>query len=123
MLEKLASIAARYDELERLIADPALINDYQKITEYSKERAGLDEIIEHYRRYQREVQELEEARLMVDAEDDAELRTMAQEEVTRLETSMTDLLDKLKTLLLPKDPRDDKNVIMEIRAGAGGDEA
>ncbi|MCB9450455.1 MAG: peptide chain release factor 1 [Anaerolineaceae bacterium] len=123
MLEKLAGIASRYEELERLIADPANVNDYQKITEYAKERAGIEEIVRLYRDYQRQSQELADARQMIEAESDPELREMAQQEATELESSIEAIQESLKLLLLPKDPRDDKNVIMEIRAGAGGDEA
>ncbi len=123
MLEKLASIATRYEELERLIADPALVNDYQKITEYAKERAGIEEIVKQYRIYQRQLQELKDARQMIEGESDPELREMAQQEAAELESSIEGLQESLKVLLLPTDPRDEKNVIMEIRAGAGGDEA
>jgi peptide chain release factor 1 len=123
MLEKIATIEERYNELERLISDPANMNDYTKIAEYSKERAGLSEIVDSYRDYKRQLQELDDAKKMLNEESDPELSAMAQEEVTNLTSSTETLYDKLIVLLLPKDPRDDKNVIMEIRAGAGGDEA
>jgi peptide chain release factor 1 len=123
MLEKVAAIEERYNELERLISDPAVMNDYTKIAEYSKERASLTELVENYRNYTRQLQELDDAKKMLDEESDPELSAMAHEEVTALTASTEDLYNKLVVLLLPKDPRDDKNVIMEIRAGAGGDEA
>lgn len=123
MLDKLASIEARYDELERLISDPAMMADYTKVAEYSKERSNLAEIVEPYRDYKRQVSQLEDARKMLEEESDPELAAMAKEEVDSLSASTEALMEKLKVLLLPKDPRDDKNVIMEIRAGAGGDEA
>ena len=123
MLEKVAAIEERYNELERLISDPAVMNDYTKIAEYSKERASLTELVENYRNYTRQLQELDDARKMLDEESDPELSAMAHEEVTALTASTEALYNKLVRLLLPKDPRDDKNVIMEIRAGAGGDEA
>jgi peptide chain release factor 1 len=123
MLDKLASIEARYEELERLLGDPATINDYEKMAEYSKERSGLTEIVEAYREYKRQLAQLDGAREMLNAESDPELRAMALEEVNSLEASTEQLRERLKLLLLPKDPRDDKNVIMEIRAGTGGDEA
>jgi peptide chain release factor 1 len=123
MLEKVAAIEERYNELERLISDPAVMNDYTKIAEYSKERASLTELVENYRNYTRQLQELDEAKKMLDEESDPELSAMAHEEVTALTASTEALYNKLVLLLLPKDPRDDKNVIMEIRAGAGGDEA
>jgi peptide chain release factor 1 len=123
MLDKLAAIEAHYDELEQLMSDPAVMSDYTKIAEYSKERSGLAEIVEHYRDYKRQLQELDDAKSLLETESDPEISAMAQEEVTSLTTSTEALGQKLKNLLLPKDPRDDKNVIMEIRAGAGGDEA
>ncbi len=123
MLEKLDEIEARYDELERLISDPANMNDYTKIAEYSKERAGIEEIVQNYRDYKRKTQELEDAKHMLQEESDPELSAMAKEEVDSLTASTEALLANLKKLLLPKDPRDEKNVITEIRAGAGGDEA
>jgi peptide chain release factor 1 len=123
MLDKLVGIEARYDELERLMADPAVATDYEKVAEYAQERAGLTEIVEAYRAYQRQMQQLEDARQLAEAEDDPELRELAKSEVSELEASTAKLSEQLKTMLLPKDPRDDKNVIIEIRAGTGGDEA
>src|SRR5690606_2514649 len=123
MLDKLAAIEARYEELERLLSDPAVLNDYEKMAQYSKERSGIEEIVEVYRDYKRQLDQLAGAREMLDAESDSELREMALEEVNALETSTEALRERLKVLLLPKDPRDEKNVIMEIRAGTGGDEA
>ncbi|NWG16456.1 MAG: peptide chain release factor 1 [Chloroflexi bacterium] len=123
MLEKLAGIEARYDELERLMGDPAVANDYTKVAEYSKERAGLEELVTVYRNYKRQLQQLDDARALLESENDAELIALAQEEIAELETSAEALREQLKVLLLPKDARDEKNVIMEIRAGAGGDEA
>jgi peptide chain release factor 1 len=123
MLDKLAAIEARYDELERLLSDPDVISDYSKIAEYSKERSGLSEIVEAYREYQSQTDQLAGAREMAEAESDPELREMANEEVLTLQTSTAELEERLRLLLLPKDARDDKNVIVEIRAGAGGDES
>lgn len=123
MLEKLAGIEERYDELERLMSDPATMSDYTKIAEYSKERSSLAEIVGEYRVYKRELSELDDARKMMEEESDPDLSAMAKEELDRLTTSTQASMEKLKVLLLPKDPRDDKNVIVEIRAGAGGDEA
>jgi peptide chain release factor 1 len=123
MLDKLAAIEERYNELERLISDPAVMSDYAKVAEYSKERAGLEDIVQAYRDYARQQQQLEDAQTLLEDETDPELRAMAQEEIDTLTASTEALAEKLKVLLLPKDPRDDKNVIMEIRAGAGGDEA
>ena len=123
MLDKLAGIEARYEELERLLSDPENIGDYTKLAEYNKERSNLQEIIDVYRTYRAQMEELDGARQLVDEESDSELRAMAGEEITRLEESTDRMYEQLKLMLLPKDPRDDKNVIVEIRAGAGGDEA
>jgi peptide chain release factor 1 len=123
MFDKLVAIEARYDELERLLSDPAVLSDYEKIADYSKERANLSEIVESYRAYQRQIAELDDARALYAEESDADLRAMAAEEIAALESSTTELGETLKQLLLPKDKRDEKNVIMEIRAGTGGDES
>ncbi len=123
MLDRLATIELRYNELDRLLSDPEVNGDYEKVAEYSKERSGLSELVEAYQQYQRELEELEGARAMFDEESDADMRAMAQDEIARLESSIELLRERLKIMLLPKDLRDEKNVIMEIRAGAGGDEA
>lgn len=123
MLDKLAAIEARFDELEALLGDPEVMSDYTRIAEYSKERASLNEIVSVYRDYVRQTDQLAQAREMIEAEDDPELRALAQEDVDTLATTSAELEERLRVLLLPKDARDDKNVIMEIRAGTGGDEA
>jgi peptide chain release factor 1 len=123
MLDKLASIEARYEELERLMSDPAVLSDYTRIAEYSKERTNLIEIVDAYRAYQRMSAQLADARAMLDAEEDDDLRALAQEETAQIEAELPVLEERLRVLLIPKDLRDEKNVIMEIRAGAGGDEA
>jgi peptide chain release factor 1 len=123
MLNRLAGIEARYEDLERMIADPAVMADYTRVVEYSRERSGLDEIVRSYRTYKSQMAQLEQAKAMLNDEDDAELRALAEEEAAALRESTAELEQTLRLMLLPKDPRDDKNVIMEIRAGAGGDEA
>ena len=123
MLEKLAEVESRYTELEAMMADPAISADYGRVAELAKERAGLQDIVDAYRRFQRQADELTGARELLAAADDAEMRELAAEEVTELEASNAELLDRLRLMLLPKDPRDSRNVIVEIRAGAGGDEA
>lgn len=123
MLDKLASIEARYDELERLMADPGVMADYEKVRDYAKERSDLEEIVQAFRAYKDLARQLDDAYIMRDEETDPELREMVKSEIDDLEERTEALLEQLKMMLLPKDPRDDKNVIMEIRAGAGGDEA
>ena len=123
MLEKLAGIEARYDELNTLLSNPAVTSDYTKLRDYGQERAELQPIVEKFREYKAALKELEDARSLTADTSDDDLLAMAQDEVTRLEQLSLELEAALKSLLLPKDPRDDKNVIVEIRAGTGGDEA
>ena len=122
MLERLAALEERFQELTNLMADPEVACDYEKVAEYAKKRAEIAETVDIYRHYKQVREELEGAREMLH-EEDAELREMAHAEVARLEAEQSLLEEQLRKLLLPKDPRDAKNVIMEIRAGAGGDEA
>lgn len=123
MLNKLAGIETRFNELERLISDPEVMADYTRVVEYSKERAGLEEIMNAYLEYKSQMQQLQDTRELLRDESDPELRELAEEEQAMLKESTVELEEKLKLMLLPKDPRDGRNVIMEIRAGAGGDEA
>lgn len=123
MLEKLAEVESRYLELENLMGDPAIATDYERVAELAKERASLQDIVDAYRQYQRGAAELDDARELLQTADDAEMRELASDEIAELEASNANLLEKLRLMLLPKDPRDNKNVIVEIRAGAGGDEA
>ena len=122
MLDKLAGIAARYEELERLMADPAIAADYEKVAEYARERSNLQPIVEGYREYKSTLEQIEEVRALLDSED-PEMKELAQEELSTLETRREELEKQLRLMLLPRDPRDEKNVIMEIRAGTGGEEA
>lgn len=122
MLDKLQGIEDRFIELERLISDPEVAADYSKIVEYSKERSAIEDLVTAFREYRSQQAQLEEARAMLN-EDDAEMRELAEEEIDGLRDSIPALEEQLRLMLLPKDPRDDKNVIVEIRAGAGGDEA
>ena len=119
MLDKLAGIEARYDELNNLMAAGAG-GDYTKITEYAKERASLEAIVAAYRTYKTVLKDLEGARQLLT---DPGLADLAADEVRGLEKKQAELEERLKFLLVPKDPRDEKDVIVEIRAGAGGYEA
>lgn len=120
MLDNLASIEARYEELNSLLEQNAA--DYQKVAEYSKERASLDPIMHKSEEYRQVLKNLSEARDLLSNED-AEIRELAQADIDDLEPKSIQLEKELKNLLLPKDPRDSRNVIVEIRAGTGGDEA
>jgi peptide chain release factor 1 len=123
LLEKLAGIEARYEELNRLQADPQVIADYTRLREVGQERNNLQPIVDAYVEYRGTLQHLDQAKAMVASETDQDMAAMAQEEVTELQTRIAALETNIKSLLVPKDPRDDKNVIVEIRAGTGGDEA
>jgi peptide chain release factor 1 len=124
MLSKLDAVAEKYDELTRLLADPAVAADHQRYQKYSKERSEIEDVVSHYRAYrdvQKQIREAEE--MTQDKQADPELRAMAETELKEL-LPKAQLMDRdLRLMLVPKDPRDDKNVFLEIRAGAGGDEA
>lgn len=123
MLDKLAQVESRYQKLEAMMSQPDIAGDYEKAAELAKERASLRDVVSAYRQYQKQLRELDEARELLHSTDDAEMRELAQLEADELERSTAALQEKLKRMLLPKDRRDDKDVIVEIRAGAGGDEA
>ncbi len=122
MFTKLAEVAQRHAELTRMLSDPDVIarrSDFQK---YAKEHADLGELVETYERYTRVEREMDENKALLE-EKDAELRAMARDEAARLSAEKEQLAEKLKLLLLPKDPNDEKNILLEIRGGAGGEEA
>ena len=123
MLEKLAQVETRYQELEGMMGDPEIARDYERVAELAKERASLQAVVNAYRQYQKQLRELDEARELMRSADDAEMKELARMEAVELEANTAESREKLKRMLLPKDRRDDKNVIVEIRAGAGGDEA
>ena len=123
MLTRLSALEDRFVELTQLMADPEVAQDYEQVATYAKERADLEETVKSYRRYRQVLDELEMTYEMLAEEEDAELKEMAEEEIARLEGLKEQLEAYLQKLLIPKDPRDAKNVIVEIRAGAGGDEA
>nr|HID15151.1 peptide chain release factor 1 [Anaerolineae bacterium] len=123
MLERLDRVEERYEELTRLMADPAIAQDYERVAQYAKERADLEDVVGVYRAYRETTEELRETKTLLSDDVDPELRELATAEVARLEARLADLETRLRQLLLPKDPRDTKDVIVEIRAGAGGDEA
>jgi peptide chain release factor 1 len=122
MFERLAEIEARYEELTALLADPEVLADHRRIEEISRERSGIEPIVELYRSYSETRQALEDARALA-ADSDEDLRELGHDEEQRLEPKVDALEQELKVALLPKDPADERNVIVEIRSGAGGDEA
>src|SRR5215470_3905423 len=122
MFDKLEAVEKRYVELETLLADPGIIarrNEFQKL---SKEHADISELVDAFREHRRIAGELEANKPLLE-EKDADLKAMAREEQTRLTGELTALEEKLKVLLLPKDPNDEKNIVLEIRGGTGGEEA
>ncbi|MBN1399514.1 MAG: peptide chain release factor 1 [Anaerolineae bacterium] len=123
MFEKVDELVERYRELNRLLASPETMSDPAKIAEYGREQAELSEIVETYQRYQGAVAELEDARALQAEESDPDLSELITEEIDTLEAELAHLEERLTRLLIPKDPRDERNVIVEIRAGAGGEEA
>jgi peptide chain release factor 1 len=121
-LDKLDKIEVRFEELTRQMADPAVINDSEQYRKVTKAHSELSEVVAKYREWKKVHGDLAEARGML-AETDPELRQMAEDEVARQEPAEQRIEEELKILLLPKDPNDDKNIVLEIRAGTGGDEA
>ncbi len=123
MLEKLALVEERYEELNRLMADPEVATDHVRLKELAQEQAEIEELVQTYRQYKANEQELSETEAMLQEGGDEELEELAREEIERLIARQEELYEKLRLMLLPRDPKDEKNVIMEVRAGAGGDEA
>ncbi|MFS0821322.1 peptide chain release factor 1 [Bacillus sp. 1P02SD] len=123
MFDRLEAVEARYEKLNELLSDPDIVSDTNKLREYSKEQSDIQETVEKYREYKEVKEQLTDAKAMLEEKLDAEMREMVKEEINELEDQMEELEERLHVLLLPKDPNDDKNVIMEIRGAAGGDEA
>jgi peptide chain release factor 1 len=124
MLSKLDAVAEKYDELTRLLSDPAVAADHQRYQKYSKERSEIEDVVNHYRAYRNLQKQIREAEDMTqDKQADPELRAMADAELKDLRPRAEQMDQELRLMLVPKDPRDDKNIFLEIRAGAGGDEA
>ncbi len=123
MFDKLDFILDKYEELSKKVSDPEVIARQKEWQKLMKEMSDLEPIVKEYTAYKKAKEELEEAKEILDMEDDEELREMAREELKDNEAAIEEYTENLKILLLPKDPNDDKNVILEVRAGTGGDEA
>jgi peptide chain release factor 1 len=123
MLNRLQSLVDRYEELSAEMARPELTSDYERLQALAKERASLEELVSLYRRYRETDQGLAEARALLDEAHEPEMEALAREELDRLMEQKQSLELDIRRALLPPDPRDEKSVIVEIRAGAGGDEA
>ena len=123
MFERLDQIEARYEELTQALASPDIIGDSSKYQKTAKAHSEISAIVEKYREYKDLVKGISESKAVLADEKDPEMRAYAQEELEKLEPRVAGIEEELKLLLLPKDPNDEKNVILEIRAGTGGDEA
>ncbi|WYP26115.1 peptide chain release factor 1 [Alkalihalobacillus sp. FSL W8-0930] len=123
MFDRLQSLEDRYDRLNELLSDPDIISDTKRLREYSKEQSGLEDTVQAYREYKEVSEQLKDAKAMIEEKLDDEMYAMVKEEISELSSQSQELEERLRILLLPKDPNDDKNVIVEIRGAAGGDEA
>ena len=123
MFDRLQAVEDRYERLNELLSDPEIVNDPKKLREFSKEQSDIQETVEVYREYKVAKEQFQDAKAMLEEKLDADMREMVKEEISELEEQIENLETRLKILLVPKDPNDDKNVIMEIRGAAGGDEA
>lgn len=123
MYEKIAKVVQRYEEIEARMVDPEVLGDYQLLNELAQERSDLQPLVESYRRYLDKRRELADTRELLANSDDPDMADLAVDEIERLEGEIEGLEGEMRRLLVPRDPRDDKNVFIEIRAGAGGDEA
>jgi peptide chain release factor 1 len=123
LIDKLRTVEARYDELTHQLADPEVVSDSKRYQKTAKAHAELGELVEKFREYKDVERGIADTKAMVREESDVELKSMAEEELAGLEDRLAKCEHELKLLLLPKDPNDERNVIIEIRAGTGGDEA
>src|SRR5579872_5122345 len=123
MFERLDQIEARYEELTQALASPDIVNDSARYQKTAKAHSEIAPIVEKYREYKELTKGIAESKAVLAEEKDPEMRAYAQEELTNLEPRVAVVEEELKVLLLPKDPNDEKDVILEIRAGTGGDEA
>ncbi|MCL2140058.1 MAG: peptide chain release factor 1 [Dehalococcoidia bacterium] len=123
MLDRLAQLEIRYNDIELEMANPDTISDVKRLQELAQERSGIEDVVALYRQYKKIEKQHEDTLYMLETETDEELRTMAKQELVPLESALEQFLHELKIALLPRDPNDRRDVIVEIRAGTGGDEA
>ncbi|WP_099222556.1 peptide chain release factor 1 [Listeria costaricensis] len=123
MYDRLQAVENRYEELNELLSDPDVVSDPKRLRDLSKEQSGITETVETYRHYKEVSRQIEETKELLGEKLDDDMREMAKEELNDLQAEKVTLEEKMKLLLVPKDPNDDKNVIMEVRGAAGGDEA
>jgi peptide chain release factor 1 len=123
VLDRLKALADRYEKLSELLCDPDIVNDTEKLRAYAKEQSGLEEAYQGYQEYRSVLEQLADAKAMLEEKLDDEMRAMVKMEIEDLEKRRAELEKRIRILLLPKDPNDGKNVIVEIRGAAGGEEA
>ena len=123
MLDRLAQLEKHFNDIETEMANPDVVSNVKRLQELAQERSNIQDVVTLYRQYKSTERQMEEARSMLETETDEEMRGMAKQELMALQSTLESLLASLKTALLPRDPNDDRDVIVEIRAGAGGDEA
>lgn len=123
MFDKLDFIVEKYEELAKKVSDPDIIADQPTWQKYMKEMGELEPIVKEYKNYKQAKADLADSKEIFESEEDEEMRELAREEMRELEDKIEEYTASLKMLLLPKDPNDEKNVILEVRAGTGGDEA
>ncbi len=122
MLEKLEGVEARYIELEKLLSDPSVVKDLAKYQAFAREHADIGKVVSVFRVYRNTLENLKASMELLN-DGDPEIKSLAKEEIAELNREKEDLEDQMKKLLMPRDPNDDKNIILEIRAGTGGEEA
>ena len=123
MLDKILQIEQKYNELGVILSDPAIIQDYNRFRDLSKQRKSMEETVELYYAWKQAVDSIEEAKEMIHQESDEEMKSFLKSEMEANEAKIPEYEEKMKILLLPRDPMDDKDIMLEIRGGAGGDEA
>lgn len=123
MFDRLDDILIRYQQIMEELNDPDVVNDQKHFRKLMKEQSDLQPLVEKYTEYKNTKQTIDDSLEMLEAEDDEEMKEMLKEELSEAKSNITKIEQELKVLLIPKDPMDEKNVIVEIRAGAGGDEA
>ena len=123
MLERLSSVEEKYEELNKLLADPEVVTDHTKVQQYAKEQSVMREVVELAREYREVIKEISDLRDMLRSESDPDILSLVKDEQATLEGKKEEAEERLRMALVPKDPNDDKNVIIEIRAGTGGEEA
>ena len=123
MFQKIEELERRYEEIQAELSEPEVVNDQARFRKLMKEQTDMGAIVEKYREYKKTKQTIEESLELLDAENDPEMREMIKEELSAARQQVPVIENELKILLLPKDPNDEKNVVVEIRGGAGGDEA